>query len=163
LYANGKLLREADVAHGTKFSTTWKLPRFKHDVHLALVAIGEPNLHADWQMAKPYQPTTPELARCSFACSGAVWLDGDGDGKRSSARDYAERLLAKHRDPAQLIAALADYDSATTIQAASLLHTKSGLAPTDLLELSKDAALPVREGVAAYVKAWQETERARLE
>jgi hypothetical protein len=163
LYANGKLLREAGIARGTNSSTTWTLPRFKHDVHLALVAIGEPNLHADWQMAKPYQPTTPELARCSFACSGAIWIDGDGDGKRSSARDYAERLLAKHRDPAQLVAALADYDSATAIQAASLLHTQSAIAPPDLLELSKEAAPPVREGFATYVKAWQKTERARLE
>jgi hypothetical protein len=163
LFANGNLLREHPLKGLTDVEITWNLPRPKHDIHLVLVATGEPVLTADWQMAKPYQATTPKLARCSFGCSGAVWLDGDGDGKRSSARDYAERLVAKHREPAKVVAALADYDSAVAIQAASLLHVQSGAAPPDLLELSKEASPAVREGFATYVKAWQATERAQVE
>ena len=72
-------------------------------------------------------------------------------------------MLAKQRVPAKVIAALDEYDYATAIQAASLLHRESGMAPSELLELSKNAAPAVTDGFAAYLKAWQETERARVE
>jgi hypothetical protein len=45
-----------------------------------------------WSIAKPYQPTSPVVERRVLGVTGAVWLDGDGDGKRTSAHEYARRL-----------------------------------------------------------------------
>jgi hypothetical protein len=102
LFANGRLIREEaidakalrDLPGGVKWNGTWTLPRPKHDVHLVAIATGPGIKGLFWPAAKPYQPTSPQWEPRTIGCSGAVWLDADGDGRRTAAYDYAQRLFA---------------------------------------------------------------------
>jgi hypothetical protein len=69
------------------------LPRVHHDVNLVAIASGPGLRNIYWPIAKPYQPSTPQVNRHVLGSTGAVWLDGDGDGKRTSASGYAEQLV----------------------------------------------------------------------
>ncbi len=87
LYQNGKLLREEAITRGanqmpgTLWTGRWSIARPEKDAHLVAIATG-PGIDGPWwPMAKPYQPTSPEFSTQTFGCSGAVWIDGDGDGK----------------------------------------------------------------------------------
>ena len=93
LYANGQFIREETIVPpkdgslpaGVQWQGTWKLPRPKHDVHLVAIALGKGIDGPYWPTAKPYQPTSPDWEPRTLGVSGAVWLDGDGDGRRTSA------------------------------------------------------------------------------
>ncbi len=86
LYANGKLVREESIRRqvgqfpGVIWTGHWTIDRPQHDVHLVALATGPGVTGPWWPMAKPYQPTSPEFVPQAFGCSGAVWMDGDGDG-----------------------------------------------------------------------------------
>jgi hypothetical protein len=165
LYANGELIRDEEIA-GDDFNPTgviwrgqwpYKLPG--HDVHLVAVATG-PGIEAPyWKMAKPYQPTAPEFETTSLGCSGAVWVDGDGDGKRSSARDYAERVVAEGGGDAKgILAALEGFDVAVAIQAAQLWEEAGGLVDESALS---QVAPSVQAGFRRFRAAAEATEAAR--
>jgi len=116
-----------------------------------------------WPIAKPYQPSTPQVNRRVLGSTGAVWLDGDGDGKRTSARGYAEQLVqARGLEVAKLVPALAPYDEAVTAQVASLLSAR-GVAVQDaaVRELAMKAGTHVARGFEAFVEAWRESQIAR--
>lgn len=87
LYQNGKLLREEAITRGanqmpgTLWTGRWSIARPGKDAHLVAIATGTGIDGPWWPMAKPYQPTSPEFEARAFGCSGAVWIDGDGDGK----------------------------------------------------------------------------------
>jgi hypothetical protein len=54
--------------------------------------------------------------------TGAVWIDGDGDGKRSSAFDYAQKIFERAKnDPIEIIKLLSTYHQSVASQAAALL------------------------------------------
>jgi hypothetical protein len=173
LYANGQLVHEEVIAAdssrelplGVKWQGTWKLPRPRHDVHLVAIALGPGVSGPYWLTAKPYQPTSPDWMPYVLASSGAIWLDGDGDGRRSSAHDYADRLFAEaHGDTAKLITALGTFDAATAAQAAHLLRTTGhSLESEELVAAVKAAAPPVQAGFRSYVEAWRENERAHAQ
>src|SRR5262249_48029787 len=132
LYANGRKIREAriiskDGRPGVKWQGVWVLPRFRHDVHLVAVASGPGVTELYWPIAKPYQPTSPKVDRRVIGASGAVWIDADGDGKRTSAYAYAHRLMTTH-GALKVIAALSDYDEAVAVQVASLFKAR-GITP----------------------------------
>jgi hypothetical protein len=167
LYANGVKVREARIAPdkraGVKWSGEWVLPEFKHDVHLVAVASGPGGAAPYWPIARPYQPTSPVVDRRVVGATGAVWLDADGDGKRTSARGYAERLLrAAGGDWRKLVRALADYDEAVAAQAAGLLRAR-GVSVRDqaVRDAARQAGPQVERGFAAYVEAWRECQVAR--
>src|SRR5205807_8231521 len=106
-------------------SGAWTLPRFKHDMHLVAIATGPGVRELYWPIAKPYQPMSPNVERRVIGSTGAVWLDADGDGQRTSAFDYAQRLLhASGKDLSKLVRQLGDYDEAVAAQAASLLQRR---------------------------------------
>src|SRR5207253_1776923 len=67
LYANGVRVRAAHIEHGdrpgVKWSGEWRLPRRKHDEHLVAVALGPGVTDLSWPTARPYQPTSPAVAR----------------------------------------------------------------------------------------------------
>src|SRR5205814_2730628 len=110
---------------GVKAALEWTLPPFKHDVHLVAIATGPGVRELYWPIAKPYQPTSSHVRRRVIASSGAVWLDADGDGKRSCAYDYARRLCAGAGDDIpKLVQSLAAYDEAVASQVAGFLHAK---------------------------------------
>jgi hypothetical protein len=95
--------------------------------------------------------------RRNIGATGAVWIDADGDGQRTSAFAYAERLLKTH-GPQKLIAALADYDDAVAVQAASLLQAR-GVALD--MDAARKAGEHVERGFQAFAEGWRASEIAR--
>jgi hypothetical protein len=174
LYANGRLIREEAISHprqqrelstGVQYQATWTLPRPKHDVHYVVIALGAGIDGPFWKTAKAYQPTSPDWQARTLAVTGAVKLDADGDGRWSSARQYAEQVFeAAADDDAKLLAGLAPYDDATAAQAAHLYRTAGGslLAPGFTQHLNQ-AAEPVQRGVRQYIEAWKQNEAAALQ
>lgn len=124
LFANGVKLREQAIAatdHVEKARINWTIPRPKHDVHLVAIATGPGVTAPYWEIARPYQPTAKTLNSRIIGSTNPIWVDGDGDGKFTPARGYAEVLV--HRaagDPAKLATALRDYDAAVAVQARAL-------------------------------------------
>jgi hypothetical protein len=162
LFANGYKIREAkivsaDAKPGIKWTGAWALPRFRHDVHLVAIASGPAVTELYWPISKPYQATSPKVDRRNIGATGAVWIDADGDGRRTSAFTYAERLL-KARGPEKLPAALGDYDEAVAVQAASLLHGR-GIALD--MDAARKAGPHVERGFQAFTEAWRASEIAR--
>jgi hypothetical protein len=98
-----------------------------------------------------------------IGCSGAVWLDGDGDGRKLSARDYAQVALAKAKGEfSKLVEELAVYDSAVSAQAASLCQsTGESLESKTVQNALNDAAEHVKRGFQRYQEAWRENQIAR--
>jgi hypothetical protein len=167
LYANGRKIREEQIPTGTKpgvqWDAHWTLPRPQHDVHLVAVASGPGVRELYWPIAKPYQPTSPNWEPRCVGSSGAVWIDGDGDGHRNCAYDYADRIVKSEdaRLPG-VLKALANYDEAVAAQAAGLLDRRGvSLQQKNVLQSLKLAAPQVRDGFAAYLRAWRETQIAR--
>lgn len=171
LWANGQVIREVAIPEapetglptGVKWAGSWMIPKPPHDVHLIAIATGPGIEGYYWRTAKPYQPVSPDWQAVTLGCSGAVWWDADGDGRRSCARDYAARVLARTgEDFSKLIAELAAYDEAVAAQAAHLLH-RSGvsLQSEQLLEALKAAAPATAAGFRAYREAVRENEIAR--
>jgi hypothetical protein len=169
LYANGRKIREAQIPDGkqagVKWSGTWELSDLRHDVHLVAVAHGPGVRELYWPIGRPYQPTSPHWEPEVIGSTGAVWVDVDGDGKRTSAWDYARQLMeqAGGRLP-ELIDALRGYDEAVAAQAANLLE-KQGVSPFDskLRAALQQADERTRRGFQEYAEAWRENQQARLE
>lgn len=167
LYANGYKIREAkfvgEKQPGVKWAGEWTLPRFRHDVHLVAIATGPGVTELYWPIAKPYQATSPVVERRIIGASGAVWIDADGDGKRTSAYEYARRLAdAAGADVSKLIGALADRDEAVAVQGASLLQARgiSVLDPAVRIQAAMVGA-HVEHGFAAFAEAWRESQIAK--
>jgi hypothetical protein len=173
LFANGLLVREQTIEDGDRgshptgviWSDQWELPMPRHDVHLVAIAVGPGLDSLHWRTAKPYQPDTIDPATSVLGCSGAVWLDVDGDGTRTSARRYAEQVVTQAADKLDvLFQALARYDQAVTIQAASLIQaSESSVQERPFQELLGDAPLQVQRGFAIYLAASRENQRAQVE
>lgn len=170
LYANGHAIRTAKIPadssphrSGALWTGVWKIPRPMHDVHLVAIAQGPGVEGLYWKTAKPYQPTSPEFRPLVIGASGAVWIDVDGDGRRTPACDYARRLVAEGGDNlSALLASLGSYDEAVAAQAAYFWQ-KAG---RSLLDEDAQAALQhadpqVLRGVRAAMAAWRENQLAR--
>jgi hypothetical protein len=151
LYANGALLKTLDISRADTTNHRLKIDRPKQDAHLVAVATGPGINGLYWPTAKPYQPMSPDWQPYSLAVAGPIWLDGDGDGRRSTPRDYAQRLVAEARgDVAGVSELLAHYDAATAAQAAHLLRLAG-------------KSIEGRDVFRPYLDAWREDERARAE
>ncbi len=167
LFANGRRIKEAAITDGSrpgvKWSGGWTLPRCGHDVYLVAVASGPGVRELYWPIAKPYQPTSPKAERRVLGSTGAVWVDSDGDGRRSSAHDYARRLVQEHgKDPAKLIALLARYDEAVVTQAAGLLQAQGfPVQDAEITNAARKAGPQVERGFQAFVEAWRRSQLAR--
>lgn len=171
LFANGIKVREESIdpgagdAPGVKGIVSWTLPKPSHDLHFVAVAHGPGVEGNHWRVAKSYQPTTPRWKPYVLGVSGAVWLDADGDGRRTTAREYATRLhAASAGDLDKLITSLAGYDESVAAHAA-LIVDRAGRPPTDpaVATAIKDAAPPVRAGFRVYLESWRETRTAQAE
>ena len=162
LYANGVPIRSATVEDrgkgGEKWTGKWTLRRSKHDVHLVAVASGPGVEDLFWPIAKPYQPASPLVRKRVLGISGAVWIDGDGDGQRMSAYETARTAIAHAEgDWKRAIAALADYDEAVAAQAAGLLRVQGVSLTNPAVRAAAKAAGPqVLLGFEAYTEAWRE-------
>ena len=91
-------------------------------------------------------------------------LDRDGDGKFTSPNGYAQQAIQRaEANPAKLLAELAAYDEATSVQAASLLRREGvDLASTAIQSQLRQASPAVECGFRAYANAWHESLDARL-
>jgi hypothetical protein len=108
-----------------------------------------------WPIPKPYQPSHPFWTPRVFSSSNPIWIDGDGDGKYTSPRGYAKRVVAEAgADAEKLVSKLGDYDLAVTIQVASLL--RGGGKKMDSPEMTKaleNAETWVKDGFDSYLQA----------
>jgi hypothetical protein len=171
LFANGELIRSEEIdtparrdrPRGVKWQADRLIPRPRHDVHLVAIAIG-PGIDGPWwKTAKPYQPESPDWQPHVIGCSGAVWLDADGDGRPTAAFDYAQRAYAAcDGDLGKLVAALIEYDAATAAQGARLFHAAGGSLTSAESQVVLQAAEPaVQTGFRRYLEAWRDNEVAR--
>ncbi len=166
LYVNGSLLEEraipaeASGRGGLKWETQWQLPPLPYDVHLVAITTGPGVDGLHWKTAKPYQPTSPQWQAQVWGCSGAVWLDGDGDGRKTPAHQYAQLVVhASGSDVANLVERLAGYDAAVAAQAAMLFHQQGGeLLATETQQALRQAEAHVRSGFAAYTASWRQSQ-----
>jgi hypothetical protein len=126
LFANGKKIREATIKgkekQVLKWRGSWTLPAFAHDVYLVAIAEGAGKDLPFWKIAKPFQKTSSAWTPKVIGSTGAIWVDGDQDGSRTSAYDYAKSIIAASgSDISSIISKLAVYDEAVSIQTAALL------------------------------------------
>jgi hypothetical protein len=169
LYANGSKVREARIADGgqagVKWQGEWTLPRGRHDVHLVAIAAGPGVRELYWPIARPYQPASPVVERRMLGSTGAVWLDADGDGERTSAFAYAQRLLREAGGEwPRVMRALADYDEAVAAQAAGLLQGQGiSVSGAEVRAAARKAGPQVERGFRAFSEAWRESQIARGE
>jgi hypothetical protein len=164
LYANGKKIREAVIsdtnAAGVKWSGEWNLTVPQHDIFLVAVVEGPVKAVPYWPIAKPYQPVSTDWKPQVFALTGAVWIDGDRNRERNSAREYAETLVRQSgSSTGLLIQSLAAFDEAVAIQAAALLHQKGrNLSGSEVTRALKNASPQTN---AAFKKVIAELMTAR--
>jgi hypothetical protein len=163
LYANGQKIREAAITEGkentagVKWSGTWTLPRPKHDIFLVAIAEGPGNFMPFWPVAKPYQPASPDWIPRVIGSTGAVWIDADRDGYRTSAYAYAKELLkASQGNIHKLIKELTSYDEAVAVQVAALLQEQGRvLTEHDIYMALQQAAPATKAGFQKFIEAWQ--------
>jgi hypothetical protein len=170
LFANGRLLREVEVPQaanakspGLKFQLDWRLPKLSHDAHLVAIALGPGIDGFFWPTAKSYQPMSPQWEAHVIGCSGAVWVDGDGDTRRTAPREYAERLFGQSNPTIDdLVQALQPYDEAVAAHAAFLFQRASGSLTADHVRQALQKATPATAaGFQAYLTMQRECELAR--
>lgn len=158
LYANGKKIRQATVvnkkAAGEKWSGVWNLTVPTHDIYLVAVAEGPGRSLPYWPIARPFQPTSPEWTPRIVGLSGAVWLDGDKNGKRNPAVDYAENLWRQSNgNVSSLIQSLAAFDESISIQAAALLYKNSmNLSGPEMAKALRNASPETRSAFQTVIR-----------
>ena len=175
LFTNGRLTKSINIdidsqtagklPPGVKWQGTWSIPRPRHDAHLVAIASGPGVEGLHWRTAKPYQPTSPHWEPAILGATGAVWLDGNGDGKRQAASDIARRVFEKHAEQLpELLQQLAAYDSAVAVQAAGLYQGKNeSLLTAESQRLIAGAAPQVRDGFRQFLTAWRASRIAQSE
>lgn len=169
LYANGELIQEwtaSDDQSPTSPGVRWEgginLRRMQHDQHLVAVAIGPGIRDLYWPTARPYQPTSPEWEPHTLGISGAVYLDADGDGAFSPAREYARQIWSNEAgDFKEVVHRLSDYDSATATQVAALYHAAGGdLRSDEFQDAMTNESEIVQSGFGKYFAAWRDNQVA---
>jgi hypothetical protein len=166
LYANGLEIREAQIKgtgrKGIKWSGSWVIPVLKQDMFLVAIAEGPGSSTPFWSIPKPFQSTSPDWDPKVIGSSGAVWIDADGDGKKTSAYAYATKLVATYDgDVLKMARELASYDESVSIQAAAILYEKHLLpAGPRLNELLRNASPAVKRGFNVFVRGLEASEIA---
>jgi hypothetical protein len=158
LFQNGRVVVERQLAPTTsveKTRATLSLPRPPFDTYLVVIATGPGVRAPHWAIPRPYQPSSGNWQPRILGSSNPIWLDGDGDGKFTPAREYARPLVEKYaQTPQELFQALSKYDFAVAAQAASLLKAKGiDITRADIRTLIARANAPVKEGFLSYLAA----------
>lgn len=158
LYANGQKIREEKIDDGNmagvKWHGVWHLTPSAQDLFLVAVAEGPDGKRPFWPIAKPYQPASSEWKPGVLGISGAVWLDADRNGRRNSAKYYAEQL---HRQSSgridELIRLLTNYDESVAVQAAALLFKQGkDLSGMEVTRALRRASPQARSGFQTVMK-----------
>ena len=157
LYMNGVKLKDEKIpnsrAGGLKWRGQWTVSLPEHDVFLVAIAEGDGRGMPYWPINEPYQPMSIEWTPKLIGSTGAVWIDGDGDGIRSSAYDYALKLLKRVKnDPKKLMKFLSSYhESISTQAAAQLWKNGTDLNGQQMQHLLKDSNESVKRGFTVMV------------
>ncbi len=148
---------------GVKGGADFRIQRPKQDVYVVAIATGPGVRESWWRTAKPYQPDSPAWKPTFLGCSGAIKLDVDGDGRFSTAADYARQVVTEaNGDLERLRNLLVDYDSTVAAQAAHLYQTslgdpiklvKSGLESPEAQAKIATAADATQSGIRRYLDA----------
>lgn len=157
LYANGKKIHEHKIhpvkKHVVKWKGSWTVKVPEHDIFLVAIAEGPGQGMPWWPIAKPYQPSSPHWTPKLIGSTGAVWIDGDKNGRRNSAYDYAKEIVESSKgDAGKVIRNLSSFDEAVAMQAAALLW-KNGkdLASRDVQRAVKGASEEARAGFETVI------------
>jgi hypothetical protein len=158
VYGNGALVKSIPVAASsqavTKLDLTFALARPKQDEWLVAIASG-PGPGDDalyWSQSRPYQPTLAHWEPRVIGATNPIRIDGDGDGKYSSPRDYAAKMVEENKsDLKKLFGLLEDYDPAVIIQAVAILRQRGTDLDSAPIRQALDAAAPaVTQAFKAY-------------
>jgi hypothetical protein len=161
LYANGRPLLvfpfELAKKVGQPLAFKARFPKPKADTWYVLVADLPGVTNAYWSIARPYQPSSPEWIPAMVGVTNPVWLDADGDGRFTPPRLTAKRIVDTSVTPQKILETLADYDWATAVHAAELLH-ESGidLKSPAFQEQLKSATPEVQQAFADYLETMSE-------
>lgn len=159
LFLNGEKVMSRLLPPGrravVKADVTCTLPRPRHDAWLVAIASGPGITAPYWPLSRPYQPTRADWEPRVVGSTNPVRIDGDGDGRYSSPREYARAAVAGSAgSPERLAQRLAAFDSAVAVQAASLCRAEGMDLAAPAFRRALDRAAPqVRHGFAAYQNA----------
>ncbi|MGV3771282.1 MAG: CehA/McbA family metallohydrolase [Verrucomicrobiales bacterium] len=127
LYVNGQQLKndltENPIHHeneGKRYVRVFELEAKNHDYYIAAIASGPGVTAPYWPLARPYQPSSKAFVPMLLGATNPVYVDADNDGKWTSPRHYARKLLAENGVDGTL-KQLLDYDWAVASQSAELL------------------------------------------
>ena len=158
LFANGVKIREQKISAAAgaieKAAIEWRIPKPARDVFLVAIASGPGVTAPYWPIPAPYQPTAGVRNPRVIGATNPVWIDGDGDGRFTAAREYADRIVrAAGTDPKALLPALATCDAAVAAQAAGFCHAAGvEIRAATFSNALASAPAPIREGFAAYAE-----------
>jgi hypothetical protein len=152
LFANGLKVQEQAITNARNRTIAWTIKRPPHDVHLVAIATGPGAITPYWAIPRPYQPTSPHWEGRVIGSTNPIWLDVDGDGRFTAARDYAKRLVTDYGpDSAKLVSALNGFDEAVAAQAASLCAAAGqSLSSPAFAEALKTGEPHVQRGFRAF-------------
>jgi hypothetical protein len=158
LYANGKKIHEHKIhpakKNTVKWKGSWNIKVPNHDIFLVAIAEGPGGGMPWWPVAKPFQHASPDWTPRLIGSTGVVWVDGDKNGHRNSAYDYAKEIVESARgDAGKVIRNLSSFDEAVAMQAAALLWKKGkDLASREVLKAVKGADEEARIGFETVIK-----------
>jgi hypothetical protein len=167
LYANGVKIREEIIRGGgkpgLKFSKTWQLPAPAQDLFIVCIAEGPEPVNAFWRVPKPYDPTSPKWTPRVIGASGAIWIDGDKDGNRTSAYSYARKLVAEANGSfSDLVKSMAGYDESVAAQVAGILQEQGRrLNSRELTKALKHGNRATQAGFEKFRKQYRQTAISR--
>ena len=165
LFANGRLVRRLmltdehrllDVLPGQVWQVEWNLSELRHDSTLVAIATGPGDLGPSWPIPFPYQPSAPTFVPRVVGATNPIWLDRDGDGRFTSARQLGERLWERcERRPSEVWTHLADYDEAVVVQVADIAFQR-GISLWELPAFER-ADGRVAEATRSAIEAFRES------
>lgn len=158
LFANGELIREEKIestSKPVKWTAKWKIDTLAHDSFLVAIATGPGDNMPFWPLEKPYQPTSPDWTPKVIGATGAVWIDGDGNGKPNTANLYAGTILrSKGGNIIDIVSALSKYDKAVATQVAiGLWVDGKNLSSPTVLKALESATPATKAGFEAIRQA----------
>ena len=133
------------------------------DAFVVAVARGPGVTELHWPIAKPYQPTSTDWTPTFIAVTGAVWVDADGDGKITSAREYATTICtAANYSSGRVLERLRVFDAAVAVHAAELLMNDSpDTFVFGVLRGARGSSPVIRAAFETFYDEWQQSQRVR--
>ncbi|WP_035360419.1 CehA/McbA family metallohydrolase [Dyadobacter alkalitolerans] len=164
LYANGMKIREVrinkDGKNGVKWEGSWTVPISSQDTYFVAIAEGPDPLHPFWIIPKPYSRMSSVWNPQVIGSSGALWVDADGDTKKTSAFHYAQNLVERSQGNTQnLFKQLASFDESVAVQVASIFQSQGKLNELMSSQAFKNASQQVKNGFDVYHQALKESEQ----